>query len=48
VRKPVLMKTDRARKLLKWKPEHTASKTLAEMCAAQREADLVEASGTAR
>ena len=48
VRKPVLMKTDRARKLLKWKPEHTARKTLQEMCSAQREADLVEASGTAR
>ena len=46
VRKPVLMKTDRARKLLKWKPEHTARKTLQEMCSAQREADLVEASGT--
>jgi UDP-glucose 4-epimerase len=43
VRKPVLMKTDRARKLLKWKPQHSARRTLEEMCTAQREADLVEA-----
>jgi UDP-glucose 4-epimerase len=28
VRKPVLMKTDRARKLLKWRPQHTALDTL--------------------
>ncbi len=28
VRKPVLMKTDRARKLLKWRPRHTARETL--------------------
>ena len=28
VRKPVLMKTDRARKLLKWRPQHTARETL--------------------
>jgi UDP-glucose 4-epimerase len=28
VRKPVLMKTDRARKLLKWRPQHTARRTL--------------------
>jgi len=47
VRKPVLLETDRARKLLKWKPRHTARRTLEEMCSAQREADLVEASGTA-
>jgi nucleoside-diphosphate-sugar epimerase len=46
VRKPVLLKTDRAKRLLKWKPEHTARRTLEEMCSAQREADLVEASGT--
>ena len=32
VRKPVLMKTDRARKLLRWKPKHTARATLKEMC----------------
>jgi UDP-glucose 4-epimerase len=44
VRKPVLMKTDRARKLLKWRPQHTARRTLDEMCTAQREADLVEPS----
>jgi nucleoside-diphosphate-sugar epimerase len=36
VRKPVLMKTDRARRLLKWKPQHTASRTLEEMVRAQR------------
>jgi UDP-glucose 4-epimerase len=46
VRKPVLLKTDRAKRLLKWKPEHTARHTLEEMCSAQREADLVEASRT--
>jgi nucleoside-diphosphate-sugar epimerase len=46
VRKPVLLKTDRAKRLLKWKPQHTARRTLEEMCSAQREADLVEASGT--
>src|SRR5919112_5564237 len=37
VRKPVLMKTDRARRLLKWKPQHTASRTLGAMVRAQRE-----------
>jgi nucleoside-diphosphate-sugar epimerase len=37
VRKPVLMKTDRARRLLKWKPQHTARRTLEEMVRAQRE-----------
>jgi UDP-glucose 4-epimerase len=37
VRKPVLMKTDRARKLLKWRPQHTARQTLDEMVRAQRE-----------
>jgi UDP-glucose 4-epimerase len=37
VRKPVLMKTDRARKLLKWRPQHTARQTLDEMVTAQRE-----------
>ena len=31
VRKPVLMKTDRARKLLGWRPKHTARRTLEEM-----------------
>ena len=39
VRKPVLMKTDRARTLLKWKPKHSARRTLEEMCAAQRESE---------
>jgi nucleoside-diphosphate-sugar epimerase len=38
VRKPVLMKTDRARRLLKWRPQHTAHRTLDEMVRAQREA----------
>ena len=36
VRKPVLMKTDRAQKLLKWKPKHTAKATLNEMVEAHR------------
>jgi UDP-glucose 4-epimerase len=36
VRKPVLMKTDRAKKLLRWKPKHTAKATLKEMADAQR------------
>ena len=36
VRKPVLMKTDRAQKLLKWKPKHTAKATLKEMVEAHR------------
>ena len=31
VRKPVLMKTDRAKKLLGWKPEHTTKGTLKEL-----------------
>jgi nucleoside-diphosphate-sugar epimerase len=37
VRKPVLMKTDRAKRLLKWRPQHTARRTLDEMVRAQRE-----------
>ena len=36
VRKPVLMKTDRAKKLLRWRPKHTAKATLKEMAEAQR------------
>jgi UDP-glucose 4-epimerase len=43
VRKPVLMKTDRAKSQLKWRPQHSARKTLEEMCRAQRAADLIEA-----
>jgi UDP-glucose 4-epimerase len=35
-RKPVLMKTERARKLLGWRPKHTARRTLKEMVAAYR------------
>jgi nucleoside-diphosphate-sugar epimerase len=31
IRKPVLMKTDRAKKLLGWKPEHTTKATLKDM-----------------
>ena len=42
VRKPVLMKTDRARRLLKWRPQHTARRTLEEMCKAHREEALVQ------
>ena len=34
VRKPVLMKTDRARKLLRWRPQHTAKATLRAMVSA--------------
>jgi UDP-glucose 4-epimerase len=37
VRKPVLMKTDRAKRLLKWRPEHTARRTLEAMVRAQRD-----------
>jgi nucleoside-diphosphate-sugar epimerase len=37
VRKPVLMKTDRARRLLKWRPQYTARRTLEAMVKAQRE-----------
>jgi nucleoside-diphosphate-sugar epimerase len=36
VRKPVLMKTDRAKKQLRWRPKHTARATLKEMAEAQR------------
>ena len=36
VKKPVLMKTDRARKLLRWRPRHTARETLQAMAAAHR------------
>jgi nucleoside-diphosphate-sugar epimerase len=39
VRKPVLMKTDRAKRLLKWKPQHTARRTLEEMVRAQRDSE---------
>ena len=38
VKKPVLMKTDRAKKLLRWMPKHTAKATLKEMADAQRAA----------
>jgi UDP-glucose 4-epimerase len=41
VRKPVLMKTDRAKALLKWRPQKTARRTLEEMVKAQREEPLV-------
>jgi UDP-glucose 4-epimerase len=36
-RKPVLMKTDRARRLLKWRPRHTGRRTLEGMVKAHRE-----------
>ncbi len=39
VRKPVLMKTDRAKRLLKWRPQHTARRTLEAMVRAQRESE---------
>ena len=38
VKKPVLMKTDRAKKQLRWRPKHTARATLKEMADAQRAA----------
>jgi nucleoside-diphosphate-sugar epimerase len=38
VKKPVLMRTARAKKLLRWKPKHTARATLREMAEAQRAA----------
>jgi UDP-glucose 4-epimerase len=38
VKKPVLMKTERAKKLLRWRPKHTARATLKEMAEAQRAA----------
>ena len=38
VRKPVLMRTARAKKLLRWRPKHTAKATLREMADAQRAA----------
>ena len=41
VRKPVLMKTDRAKTRLKWRPQHTARRTLEEMVRAQRAEPLV-------
>jgi nucleoside-diphosphate-sugar epimerase len=37
VRKPVLMKTERARKLLRWRPHHTSRRTLQAMVKAHRE-----------
>jgi nucleoside-diphosphate-sugar epimerase len=36
VKKPVLMRTARAKKLLRWRPKHTAKATLEEMARAQR------------
>jgi UDP-glucose 4-epimerase len=36
VKKPVLMKTDRARKQLRWRPQHTSKETLRAMVAAHR------------
>jgi nucleoside-diphosphate-sugar epimerase len=41
VRKPVLMKTDRAKKLLDWKPDYTAKQTLKELVAAYRSEERV-------
>ena len=36
-KKPVLMKTDRARKQLKWRPKHTATATLRQMIEARQD-----------
>jgi nucleoside-diphosphate-sugar epimerase len=41
VRKEVLMKTDRARKELKWKPRHTGKATLKELVAAHRRDEAI-------
>lgn len=38
VKKPVLMRTAKAKKQLRWRPKHTAKATLKEMAAAQRAA----------
>jgi UDP-glucose 4-epimerase len=38
VKKPVLMKTDRARKLLKWRPQYTSRKTLRALVAGRQSA----------
>jgi nucleoside-diphosphate-sugar epimerase len=43
VRKPVLMKTERAKKELGWKPQHTSRATLKELVAAYRDEDRVGA-----
>ena len=40
VRKPVLMKTGRAKKELGWKPQHTSRATLRELVSARREREL--------
>jgi nucleoside-diphosphate-sugar epimerase len=40
VRKEVLMKTDRARKELRWQPKHTSRATLNELVSARRTEDL--------
>ena len=37
MRKPVLMKTDRAKKLLGWKPKYTSKATLKDLVAAYRD-----------
>jgi nucleoside-diphosphate-sugar epimerase len=41
VRKPVLMKTDRAKQQLGWKPEYTAKQTLKELVTAYRAEDRI-------
>jgi UDP-glucose 4-epimerase len=46
VKKPVLMRTDRARRLLRWRPRYSSRKTLQAMVAAQR-AELSGRPGTA-
>jgi nucleoside-diphosphate-sugar epimerase len=39
VRKPVLLKTDRAKKRLRWNPQHTSRDTLKELVDAYRASD---------
>ena len=43
MRKPVLMKTDRARNELGWKPEYTSKATLKDLVSAFREEQRVGA-----
>jgi nucleoside-diphosphate-sugar epimerase len=43
VRKPVLLKTDRAKKELGWKPQHTSKATLKELVAGYRDTPRVGA-----
>ena len=41
IRKPVLMDTTKARRLLRWRPRHTTRETLAETVAGARSAGVI-------